>query len=436
MSSTTEDLHDKRSLMSSPENSINGTNVAHTHTTTLEPEDVAVAVAVALDHISQDKLGSPVYISCDNGYGSANVGSTPSQIVHGIIPNQNSELSSVEWNPVQNGLPTYGHQEEHKQDLHAPKYGTLITNRIFIGALPITATENDLLELFSGFGIVTSAKIITDRAGISKGYGFVTFMNDTDAAYVLSTSYVHTSNCSTLVPIGSVVYRKRKVISPLNMSNQPYYQQVLATQPQQNPMPLVDGTSLLPYLGISKAQFRENAPAFAWREHVKPFRKKSQCTRPGSNPDLLVFGSLVQHESSALDLVSTEVYECFFKSFHTTIAFNGSSIVLLSSSSGPTMDSSSSGSSSKTKEDVVFSDANLVEKDENFSVELKFSEGSFITLWMVLGTQDSDYCNFMTVLEEEAPTTGNDSPALPNCIYIQRKTAYGKQKNDNVVAQK
>nr|CAD7587556.1 unnamed protein product [Timema genevievae] len=37
--------------------------------------------------------------------------------------------------------------------------------------------------------------------------------------------------------------------------------------------------------------------------------------------------------------IQNDWYECFFKSFHTTIAFNGSSIVPLSSSSGPTMDS-------------------------------------------------------------------------------------------------
>nr|CAD7261793.1 unnamed protein product [Timema shepardi] len=35
-------------------------------------------------------------------------------------------------------------------------------------------------------------------------------------------------------------------------------------------------------------------------------------------------------------------------------------------------------------------------------------------------TRDSDYCNFTTVLEEEAPTTGNnDSPALPNLITFE-----------------
>nr|CAD7407441.1 unnamed protein product [Timema poppensis] len=44
------------------------------------------------------------------------------------------------------------------------------------------------------------------------------------------------------------------------------------------------------------------------RESGKPFRKNhSQYTRSGSSPDLLVLGSLVQHEISALDHTATEV---------------------------------------------------------------------------------------------------------------------------------
>nr|CAD7439547.1 unnamed protein product [Timema bartmani] len=35
----------------------------------------------------------------------------------------------------------------------------------------------------------------------------------------------------------------------------------------------------------------------------------------------------------------------------------------------------------------------------------------------IMNTRLVDYCNFTTVLVEEAPTTGNDSPALPNLIY-------------------
>nr|CAD7450072.1 unnamed protein product [Timema bartmani] len=45
------------------------------------------------------------------------------------------------------------------------------------------------------------------------------------------------------------------------MSSQPYYQQILATQPQQNPMPLVDGTSLLPYLGMNVSSSPSTPPS-------------------------------------------------------------------------------------------------------------------------------------------------------------------------------
>nr|CAD7258358.1 unnamed protein product [Timema shepardi] len=55
--------------------------------------------------------------------------------------------------------------------------------------------------------------------------------------------------------------------------------------------------------------------------------------------------------------------------------------------------------------------------------------------WLLVA-RESDYCNFTTVLEEEAPTTGNnDSPTLSNSIYIRRKNDHRKQKNDNAVAQ-
>nr|CAD7449286.1 unnamed protein product [Timema bartmani] len=53
----------------------------------------------------------------------------------------------------------------------------------------------------------------------------------------------------------------------------------------------------------------------------------------------------------------------------------------------------------------------------------------------LLGIRDSDYCHFTTVLEEEAPITGNDIPELPNLTFIRRKTDDGKQKNDNAVSQ-
>ncbi|ELT90389.1 hypothetical protein CAPTEDRAFT_30326, partial [Capitella teleta] len=63
----------------------------------------------------------------------------------------------------------------------APKYGTLIPNRIFVGGISGNATEAELKQFFTQFGAVKDAKIIMDRAGVSKGYGFVTFESQEEA---------------------------------------------------------------------------------------------------------------------------------------------------------------------------------------------------------------------------------------------------------------
>lgn len=61
------------------------------------------------------------------------------------------------------------------------KLGTLVPNRIFVGGISANTTESELLALFSNYGQVKAAKIIQDRAGVSKGYGFITFENEDDA---------------------------------------------------------------------------------------------------------------------------------------------------------------------------------------------------------------------------------------------------------------
>jgi RNA recognition motif-containing protein len=53
---------------------------------------------------------------------------------------------------------------------------------IYIGNLDYKVSEADLEELFTSFGPVSSATLITDKfSGRSKGFGFVT-MDDADAA--------------------------------------------------------------------------------------------------------------------------------------------------------------------------------------------------------------------------------------------------------------
>ena len=46
--------------------------------------------------------------------------------------------------------------------------------KLYVGSLPYSTTEQQLNELFSQYGSVQSAKVITDRyTGQSRGFGFV-----------------------------------------------------------------------------------------------------------------------------------------------------------------------------------------------------------------------------------------------------------------------
>ena len=53
---------------------------------------------------------------------------------------------------------------------------------IYVGNLDYKVTEDDLENLFSKFGSVSSASVITDKySGRSKGFGFVTMDDDAEA---------------------------------------------------------------------------------------------------------------------------------------------------------------------------------------------------------------------------------------------------------------
>eukprot|EP00029_Vermamoeba_vermiformis_P001304 TRINITY_DN11479_c0_g1_i1.p1 TRINITY_DN11479_c0_g1~~TRINITY_DN11479_c0_g1_i1.p1 ORF type:complete len:179 (+),score=36.39 TRINITY_DN11479_c0_g1_i1:116-652(+) len=59
------------------------------------------------------------------------------------------------------------------------------TRTIFVGGIPPKADENSLKGFFQSFGQVDNVKIIYDRnTGKSKGYGFVTFSDNTTADQV------------------------------------------------------------------------------------------------------------------------------------------------------------------------------------------------------------------------------------------------------------
>lgn len=54
-------------------------------------------------------------------------------------------------------------------------------DNIPFGPLSGDTTESELCRVFSAYGHVKSTKIIVDRAGVSKGYGFVTFETEQEA---------------------------------------------------------------------------------------------------------------------------------------------------------------------------------------------------------------------------------------------------------------
>jgi len=56
-------------------------------------------------------------------------------------------------------------------------------NKLYVGNLPFSTTEDSLTQLFSQAGKVDSATIITDRdTGRSKGFGFVEMSTEQEAA--------------------------------------------------------------------------------------------------------------------------------------------------------------------------------------------------------------------------------------------------------------
>ncbi|SRR5690606_25013231 len=59
-------------------------------------------------------------------------------------------------------------------------------NKLFIGSLPWSITSEGLAEMFSQYGEISDAVVISDRdTGRSKGFGFVTFTTEESAKAAL-----------------------------------------------------------------------------------------------------------------------------------------------------------------------------------------------------------------------------------------------------------
>jgi RNA recognition motif-containing protein len=60
-------------------------------------------------------------------------------------------------------------------------------NKLYVGNLPFSATDDSLREIFAQAGQVESARIITDRdSGRSKGFGFVEMSTQQEASEAIN----------------------------------------------------------------------------------------------------------------------------------------------------------------------------------------------------------------------------------------------------------
>ncbi|XP_011407536.1 PREDICTED: protein boule-like [Amphimedon queenslandica] len=112
------------------------------------------------------------------------------------------------------------------------EHGVEITTRVFIGNIPYNTNETELKDFFSQYGTIKDCNIVTDRKGISKGYGFVTFKDEVIAKKVLQMAKVE-FNHKTL-NICRAIRKKNTGQYKYNGSNAEYI------QAESNPVSIIN----------------------------------------------------------------------------------------------------------------------------------------------------------------------------------------------------
>ncbi|MGD0284208.1 MAG: RNA-binding protein [Candidatus Saccharimonadales bacterium] len=76
----------------------------------------------------------------------------------------------------------------------------MATNKLFVGSLPYSMTDEELNQLFAAHGTVLSAKVIVDReTQRSRGYGFVEMSNEQEAQSAIENLNGHEVNGRAIV---------------------------------------------------------------------------------------------------------------------------------------------------------------------------------------------------------------------------------------------
>ncbi|XP_005062193.1 PREDICTED: deleted in azoospermia-like isoform X1 [Ficedula albicollis] len=65
--------------------------------------------------------------------------------------------------------------------------GKIMPNTVFVGGIDIRMKEAEIRSVFEQYGTVKEVKVITDRTGVSKGYGFVSFLDNVDVQKIVES---------------------------------------------------------------------------------------------------------------------------------------------------------------------------------------------------------------------------------------------------------
>ena len=94
----------------------------------------------------------------------------------------------------------------------------IVHNTVFVGNLEFSATEQDLLDLFSQDGGAVQAHIARDRGGNSRGHGFVQMKSESD---VISASTALNNQMFQGRSLTVTVVRNRMAVFPWNSPPRP-----------------------------------------------------------------------------------------------------------------------------------------------------------------------------------------------------------------------
>lgn len=172
---------------------------------------------------------------------------------------------------------------EQKPETYVPKMkpgDVEIPNRVFVKGFSKDASVDDLFAFFEQYGKVLECRIVADRYGCSKGFGFVTFDSQNVAETVKELERIKYSDDIELVIGPARIRKKRFYLLPAQSYSppQPFYAPdgsiVWATPMPQNVPQQAQMVSSVP---MTQQQTNYGSPVILSVVNEPPQYKQQQC---------------------------------------------------------------------------------------------------------------------------------------------------------------